>query len=83
MRQVIEDIVTTAKDAMPDGGRIAIRAENVTVQPDSALKFSPGAYVRISVEDTGPGIPAEIHSQIFAPYVTTREGAHGLGLAIC
>ena len=83
IHQVIENLLTNAKDAMPEGGTIAVTAENVTVQSDPVLKVNPGPYVRISIQDKGSGIPEKIQPQIFDPYFTTKKSAQGLGLAIC
>ena len=83
IHQVIENLLTNAKDAMPSGGSIAVTAENVDVQSDPILKLNSGPYVRISIRDSGPGIPEKIQPQIFDPYFTTKKSAQGLGLAIC
>ena len=83
IHQVIENLLTNAKEAMPEGGPIIVTAENVSIQSDSILKVAPGSYVRISIRDNGPGIPEKIHAQIFDPYFTTKKSAQGLGLAIC
>ncbi len=80
--QVIINIVTNARQAMPQGGEITITAENVTVR-DNCLAFllSPGNYVKISIRDQGIGIPKEYLNKIFDPFFTTREKGRGLGLA--
>jgi len=79
--QVIHNLLINARQAMPDGGRIKVRAENVTVEPGSVTGLAPGRYVRISVTDRGSGIPEEIMPRIFDPYFTTRPQGSGLGLA--
>jgi len=75
--QVLHNILLNARQAMPDGGIIEVRAENV-VREDA-----PGAdpRVRISIRDYGCGIPAEALLRIFDPYFTTKPGGRGLGLA--
>ncbi|MBA4389960.1 MAG: hypothetical protein C0399_03380 [Syntrophus sp. (in: bacteria)] len=87
IRQVIHNIVMNAKEAMPDGGKITIRAANITLTPDDAIPLSEGDYVKISIEDRGGGIPEEDLSRIFDPYFTKKEMGNtkgmGLGLAIC
>ena len=76
--QVLHSILLNAKQSMPEGGIIEIRAENIAPGGDK----EPGAeaHVRISIRDYGPGIPANILPRIFDPYFTTKRGATGLGL---
>ncbi|HSG98778.1 MAG TPA: PAS domain-containing protein, partial [candidate division Zixibacteria bacterium] len=79
--QVINNLVINAKQAMPDGGGITIRAENMRIDEGSTLALPPGAYVRIVVADEGTGIPGDILPKIFDPYFTTKQTGSGLGLA--
>ncbi len=79
MSQVLHNVLLNARQAMPEGGVIEVRAENVT--SDASLPLSPRNYVRISVRDHGRGIPPEILPSIFDPYFTTKEAGSGLGLA--
>ncbi|MEW6109156.1 MAG: ATP-binding protein [Nitrospirota bacterium] len=85
--QVIHNLVLNARDAMPDGGTITIRAENVRVDAAENLPLAHGEYIKISVEDHGIGIAEENFSKIFDPYFTTKamgdQRGMGLGLAIC
>lgn len=83
---VIHSLVMNALEAMPDGGGIIVKAENMELEGDTAINLPAGRYIRISVSDSGPGIPAPDLERIFDPYFTTREGAlsgAGFGLAIC
>lgn len=96
--QAITHLLRNARQAMPDGGVVRIRGENFdhTVnsleQPGKDLDhggaergtvdLEPGRYLRITIEDDGPGITPDALPRIFDPYFTTREGASGLGLAI-
>ncbi len=84
--QVIRSIVLNAKEAMPQGGVITIRASNVTFTPMDATAFPNRNYVKISVEDQGVGIREEDLPKIFDPYFTTKgmgpERGMGLGLAV-
>jgi signal transduction histidine kinase/CheY-like chemotaxis protein len=74
--QVLHNILLNAKQAMPGGGVVEVRARNVApTEPGSS------AYVRITIGDSGPGIPAEILSRVFDPYFTTKVAGSGLGLA--
>ena len=86
IRQVIENMVTNAKEAMPDGGIVEVIAEN-TATGTNIRTMGKGSYVRIIFKDRGVGIPRENLSKIFDPYFTTKEkkerGGIGLGLAIC
>jgi PAS domain S-box-containing protein len=82
--QVFTNVVINAHQAMPHGGTIVIRAENV-VETDTrwehALRVHPGSYVRVSITDTGIGIPEGLVGRIFDPYFTTKQQGSGLGLA--
>jgi len=73
--QVLLNLLLNAADAVPrEGGRITLRAAR-----------APGDRVRLTVEDNGPGIAAEIRDRLFEPFVTTKEPGKGtgLGLAVC
>jgi two-component system cell cycle sensor histidine kinase/response regulator CckA len=81
--QVISNIVINADQAMPEGGTIRVRCENVII-PDKTTKAAiPGSRnsVKISITDQGTGIPEEHIGQIFDPFFTTKEKGSGLGLA--
>jgi PAS domain S-box-containing protein len=81
MSQVINNLIINADQAMPDGGIIAIRAENATLGPVDNLSLPEGRYVHILIRDQGIGIPGEILPNIFDPYFTTKKKGSGLGLA--
>ena len=80
--QVINNILLNARQAMPGGGVIEIRARNHEYSLSGACPRlpSPGNYVAIEIEDHGEGIPASIIEHIFDPYFTTRPDGSGLGL---
>ncbi len=78
LRQVICNIVINAQQAMPSGGVIDIKAENVFVKGEIPIK--EGRYVKISIKDYGIGIPKEHLSKIFDPFFTTKQKGSGLGL---
>ncbi len=80
--QVINNLLLNARQAMPDGGVIEIRAKNYEYSPPGPGPRlpSPGKYVMIEIEDHGTGIPASIIEHIFDPYFTTRPEGSGLGL---
>jgi two-component system, cell cycle sensor histidine kinase and response regulator CckA len=82
--QVISNLVINAKQAMPGGGVIKIRAQNVFISegaPEQGLPLKEGIYVKISIADAGPGIPDEQLDKIFDPYFTTKKSGSGLGLS--
>jgi signal transduction histidine kinase/ActR/RegA family two-component response regulator len=75
--QVLHNILLNAQQAATAGGTIEVRVENVvsTSEPDAGL------CVRISIRDSGHGVPPEVLPRIFDPYFTTKQGASGLGLS--
>jgi len=79
--QVISNILINADQAMPEGGIIQVRAENVRVGEESGLPLAPGRYVRLSFSDQGGGIEPQYLDKIFDPYFTTKKMGSGLGLA--
>ena len=60
MRQVVHNLVLNAQQAMPNGGRVAISAQNISLPPTNSVGLPGGRYVKIKVEDTGVGIPAAL-----------------------
>jgi PAS domain S-box-containing protein len=80
-RQVINNIVINAVQAMPEGGKIEVRSENVEFTAGFLPPLKAGRYVKISIRDYGTGIRPEHLPRIFDPYFTTRGHARGLGLA--
>jgi CheY-like chemotaxis protein len=73
----IVNLCVNARDAMPAGGTITIAAENLR-----AVDGSPGEFVRLSVTDTGTGIPPEILARVFDPFFTTKDVGKGSGLGL-
>lgn len=80
--QVIQNLIINAKQAMPEGGFIEISAENEMVHAAQIGLLAEGAYIKLTVRDSGTGIPDEMLEVVFDPYFTTKEKGSGLGLAI-
>jgi two-component system, cell cycle sensor histidine kinase and response regulator CckA len=83
--QVVINLVVNARDAMPDGGRIELRVNNLNAADCARLgeEALPRAdYVMIEVEDTGTGIAQEVREKIFEPFFTTKEVGKGTGLGL-
>jgi len=86
LRAVLFDLVANARDAMPGGGRCRIETGAIDLDGDAALGMGvqPGRFARLTVRDSGPGIPKEILPHVFEPFVTSKPGegvGTGLGLA--
>jgi PAS domain S-box-containing protein len=83
--QVLLNLCVNARDAMPEGGKLTIAAENINLDAGSArlgAGAGPGPYVLLSVSDTGVGIPREIINRIFDPFFTTKEHGKRSGLGL-
>jgi signal transduction histidine kinase len=84
IEQVLMNLTTNARDAMPDGGRLTITTSNVVVPTEASgpqLQV-PGQYIRLEVTDTGTGIPDDIRAKIFDPFFTTKDVGKGTGLGL-
>jgi two-component system, NtrC family, sensor kinase len=73
LQQVLVNLVLNARQAMDGRGEILVETD---------LMAGPPAQVRVTVRDTGPGIPADVLPRIFDPFFTTKPGGTGLGLSI-
>jgi two-component system, cell cycle sensor histidine kinase and response regulator CckA len=83
--QVIVNLAVNARDAMPDGGKLILRASNVTAAESrhlAAKSVAAGEYVLVEVSDTGTGIKPDIIDHIFEPFFSTKEVGKGTGLGL-
>ncbi len=83
IEQVVMNLIVNARDAMPDGGTARIRTALVPPEKTSLLsgRTATAPHVRLTIEDTGVGIPQEIRDRIFDPFFSTK-GAEGTGLGL-
>lgn len=79
--QVINNIIINSDEAMPQGGSITIKADNIVLKANEILTLLPGHYLKIRISDSGIGISEEHLDRIFDPYFTTKQRGSGLGLA--
>ena len=86
IKQVVKGLVANAVEAMPNGGIIRVKADNKIGKKDN-IQLKEDKYIKVSIEDSGVGIPEENLSKIFDPYFSTKERGSqkgmGLGLSIC
>jgi len=85
MEQTLFSLITNAQDAMPDGGQLLISTVDIIVGSQSFDQHGDipdGAYVLLTITDTGCGIPEEIQEHIFEPFFTTKAKERGVGLGL-
>lgn len=80
LEQVVVNLAVNARDAMPDGGTLRIRVENVPDDP--GCPTAAGESLRLTVQDTGIGIPPEVMDRLFDPFFTTKPQGKGTGLGL-
>ncbi|MFC1476844.1 PAS domain S-box protein [candidate division KSB1 bacterium] len=83
--QVLTNLLINSKDAMPNGGSLALKTEDVYLGDDfrcTCGKVHPGTHVMIEIADSGVGIPEENMSNIFEPFFTTKSEGKGTGLGL-
>jgi CheY-like chemotaxis protein len=79
--QVFSNLIINSLQAMPGGGTLRYSVSNAVLGEQEVPSLNAGAYVKVSLHDSGKGIPAEHLSRIFDPYFTTKQKGSGLGLA--
>jgi PAS domain S-box-containing protein len=85
LHQVLLNLSVNARDAMPEGGKLTIGLQNLSLDATYAAmnpEAKPGPYVVVTVTDTGNGIPAEIQDKIFDPFFSTKGAGKGTGLGL-
>jgi two-component system cell cycle sensor histidine kinase/response regulator CckA len=86
LEQAIVNLIVNARDAMPSGGRITLRTDHAQLTAKDAARapyrIVPGDYVRLTVEDTGMGMPDRVLARVFEPFFTTKPPGKGSGLGL-
>jgi PAS domain S-box-containing protein len=85
IHQVLLNLCVNARDAMPNGGKLTLKAENCILDEETAKAIAggqPGAWLVLHVEDTGSGIAPEVLQHIWEPFFTTKEDGKGTGLGL-
>ncbi len=85
IEQMLMNLAVNARDAMPEGGKIFMKTENVTIDEEycrTSKTARPGRFVRISVSDTGTGMDELTQQHIFEPFFTTKPAGKGTGLGL-
>jgi CheY-like chemotaxis protein len=84
LQQVLANLAVNARDAMPQGGSLHFRLSRLEIGPEHlpAPEMTPGTWIKLTVADTGTGIPDDVLPHIFEPFFTTKDDSgSGLGLA--
>jgi CheY-like chemotaxis protein len=85
IQQALFNLFLNARDAMPDGGALAVSTKVIIADAHTTSQFNsvkPGPFVEVTVSDTGVGIDGAIQNRIFEPFFTTKDHGTGLGLAV-
>ncbi len=85
VENMIVNLAVNARDAMPGGGKLVLETSNAIIDESyvaSETGLAPGEYVRLSISDTGQGMPNAVIERAFEPFFTTKEGGRGTGLGL-
>ncbi len=85
MHQILLNLATNARDAMPDGGVLTVSTANAEISEEEAAQWpeaSPGSFLRLTVADTGVGMDSETLTHLFEPFFTTKPQGQGTGLGL-
>ena len=86
LEHVLLNLALNSRDALPDGGVVTLRTDDFVVGAHAVeplpYTLRPGAYLRVTVSDNGPGIPRHLREQVFEPFFTTKPAQHASGLGL-